>query len=166
MNEVGRVGLTPPAYCPCVIVVRRTPVVLRNRHVAIGVHCLDVSNVPICKPRDIAAPRSFVVRRTGESSRIDPVACAFPADTLVAGGERYSTLVHLVSGIARTFAFPKVPFVQDPLASIRSGAYTSVNVGVDCQGISDANRKAERPQTYDFGARSAGGDPSFQSVLR
>src|ERR1041385_8995584 len=112
MNEVGRVGLTPPAYCACVIVVWVTPIVLRNRHVAIGVHCLDVSNVPICKPRDIADPRSFVVRRTGLISRIDPVACAFPADTLVAGGERYSPLVQLVRDIARTFAFPLVPFVQ------------------------------------------------------
>src|SRR5438874_5730249 len=130
MNEVIRVGLSPPAYCPCVIVVRHTPVVLRNRHVAIGVHCPDVSNVPICKPRDIADPRSFVVRDTGESSRIDPVACTFPADILVAGGERYSTLVQFVSDIAGTFANPFVPFVQDPLASIRSGAYTSVIVGV------------------------------------
>src|SRR3954447_11090722 len=147
MNEVIRVGLTPPVDCPCVIVVRHTPVVLRNRHVAIGVHRLDVSNVPICKPRDIAAPGSFAVELTGESSRIDPVACTFPADTLVAGGERYSTLVELVSDIAGTFAYPLVPFVQDPFASIRSGAYTSVIVGVGCQGIGDANRKADRPQT-------------------
>ena len=166
MNEVGRVRRKPPVYCPCVIVVWVTPVVLRNRHVAIGVHCLDVSNVPICKPRDVAAPRSFVVRHAGLSSRIDPGACAFPEDIFVAGVERYSTLVQLVSDIARTFAYPFVPFVQDPLASIRSGAYTSVLVGVDCQGIGDANREAERPQTYDFGARPAGGDPSFQCVLR
>src|SRR5438552_18072871 len=110
MNEVRRVGVTPPAYCPCVIVVRVTPVVLRNRHLAIRVHRLDGSNVPICKPRDIAAPRSFVVRHTGSSSRIDPVACTFPADILVAGGERYATLVQLVSDIARTFAYPFVPF--------------------------------------------------------
>ena len=80
--------------------------------------------------------------------------------------ERYSALVQLVSDIARTFAYPFVPFVQDLLASIRSGAYTSVLVGVDCQGIGDANREAERPQTYDFGARPAGGGPSFQCVLR
>src|SRR6478672_11919387 len=166
MNEVLRVGINPPGYCPCVIAVRHTPVVLRNRHVTIGVHSLDVSNVPIIKPRDIAVPRSFVVRHTGLSSRIDPVTCTFPADTLVAGCERYSALVQLVSDIARTFAYPFVPFVQDPLASIRSGAYTSVLVGVDCQGIGDANRKAEHPQTYDFGARPAVGNPSFQSVLR
>src|SRR5262249_34152284 len=124
MNEVGRVVPLPRGYCPCVIVVRVTVVVLRNRHVAIGVHCLAVSNVSR-KPRDSAAPRSFVVRYTRESSRIDPVACTFPADILVAGGERYSTLVQLISDIARTFAYPLVPFVQDPLASIRSGAYTS-----------------------------------------
>src|SRR6185369_11937604 len=111
MNEVTRVGPIPPLYCPCVIVVRRTKVVLRNRYVVIGVHCLDVSNMPIFKPRDIAAPRSFVVRHTGESSRIDPGACAFPEDILVAGVERYSPLVQLVSDIARTFAFPLVPFV-------------------------------------------------------
>src|SRR5436190_20860084 len=109
MNEVIRVGLTPPVDCPCVIVVRHTPVVLRNRHVAIGVHCLNVSNVPICKPRDIAASRSFAVRHTAESSRIDPGACAFPEDILVAGVEGYSPLVQLVSDIARTFAFPLVP---------------------------------------------------------
>src|SRR4051794_36193216 len=130
MNEVIRVGLTPAADCPCVIVVRHTPVVLGDCHVAIGVHCLDVSNVPICKPRDIAASRSFVVRHTGSSSRIDPVACTFPADVPVAGGERYSTVVQPVSGIARTFAYPFVPSVQDPLASIRGGAYPFVIVGV------------------------------------
>src|SRR5437764_9033097 len=66
MNEVTRVGRSPLGYCPCVIVMRVTPVVLRNRHVAVGVHCLDVSNVAIGKPRDIAAPRSFVVRHRGE----------------------------------------------------------------------------------------------------
>ena len=130
MNEIGRVGRSPPGYCPCVIVVRVPPVVLRNRHVTIRVYCLDVSNVPICKPRDIADPRAFVVGHTGSRSRIDPVACTFPADTLVARGERYSPLVQLVSGIARTFAYPELPFVDDLLASIRSGAYTSVNVGV------------------------------------
>src|SRR5689334_9145766 len=166
MNEVVRVGLTPRANCPCVIVVRVTPVVLRNRHVTIGVYCLDVSNVPICKPRDIADPGSFVVWRTGLISRIDPVARAFPSDMLVAGGKRYSPLVQLVSDIARTFAFPLVPCVQDPLASIRNGAYTSVIVSVDCQAIGDAHRKAECPQTYDFGARSASGGLSFQCVHR
>src|SRR5690242_17028108 len=116
MNEVTRVGGSAPGYCPCVIVARVTTIVLRNRHVTIGVHCLDVSNVAICKPRDIAAPRSFVVRHTGLVSRIDPRACVFPKDILAAGVERYSPLVQLVSGITRTFAFPLVPFVQDPLA--------------------------------------------------
>src|SRR5437868_12935384 len=130
MNEVTRVGRSPLGYCPCVIVVRVTPVVLRNRHVAVGVHCLDVSNVAICKPRDIAAPRSFVVRHRGSSSRIDPGACAFPEDILVAGVERYSTLVQLVSDITGTFAFPLVPFVEDPLAPVGSRAYTPVIVGV------------------------------------
>ena len=104
--------------------------------------------------------------RTRFHLSIDPVACAFPSDMLVAGGKRYSPLVQLVSDIARTFAFPLVPCVQDPLASIRNGAYTSVIVSVDCQAIGDAHRKAECPQTYDFGARPAGGDRSFQCVLR
>ena len=122
MNEVTRVARTSRLYCPCVIVVRVIRVVLRNRHVAIGVHCLNVSNVVIPNPCDIAAPRSFVVRHTGSSSRIDPVASTFPGDTLVVVAERYSTLVELVSGIAHTFAYPKLPFVQDVLASIRGGA--------------------------------------------
>src|SRR3954465_14714384 len=93
MDEVIRVRFSPPVYCPCVIVVRHTPVVLGNRHVPIGVHCVDVSDVPIGIPCDIAAPRSFVVRHTASSSRIDPGACAFPEDILVAGVERYSPLV-------------------------------------------------------------------------
>src|SRR5438552_14804737 len=106
MNEVTRVPCTSPACCPCGIVVRVTRLVLRNRHVAIGVHCLDVSNVVSPNPCDIAAPRSFVIRHTRSSSRIDPVASTFPEDTLVVVGERYSTLVELVSGVARTFAYP------------------------------------------------------------
>ena len=130
MNEVARIGRSPLGYCPGVIVVRVTPIVLRNRYVAVGVHGFDVSNVAICKPRDIAAPRSFAVRHRGESSRIEPGACAFPEDIFVTGVEGYSTLVQLVSDIAGTFAFPLVPFVQDPFASIGSGAYPSVIVGV------------------------------------
>src|SRR4051794_40769627 len=155
MNEVIRVGLTPPVDCPCVIVVRHTPVVLRNRHVAIGVHRLDVSNVPICKPRDIAAPGSFAVELTGESSRIDPVACTFPADTLVAGGERYSTLVELVSDITGTFAFPLVPFVQDLLASVGRWAYTFVIIRVDCQGVKGDKHEEETAQSDCLRAQCA-----------
>lgn len=146
MDEVVRIRCTPAVYRPCVIVVWHPPVVLGDCHVTVRIHCFDVSNVPICEPRDIATPRSFIVRHTRSSSRIDPVTCTFPADTLVAGGERYSTVVQPVSGIARTFAYPFVPSVQDLLASIRSRAYASVIIAVRCQGIGDANRKAERPQ--------------------
>ena len=56
MNEVTRVARNSPAYCPCGIVVRVNPVVLRNCHVAIGVHCLDVRNVVLPNPCDVAAP--------------------------------------------------------------------------------------------------------------
>ena len=129
MNEVVRVGCASPPYCPCVVVVPATPVVFRNRHVAIGVHCLDVSSVvsPNC---NITDPRSFAVRHTSSSSRIDPVASTSPSDTLVVIIERYSPLVELVSGVAHTFACPKLPFVQDLQASIRGRAYTSVIVGI------------------------------------
>jgi hypothetical protein len=61
MNEVIGVGLSTSGYRACVVVVRRAPVVLGNRHVEIGIDCLDVSNVPVCKPRAIADPLQKII---------------------------------------------------------------------------------------------------------